>query len=122
MLARARSPTRTCALDVASGNVITTLTDQHRAVEFRSFLNLVNRNVPAHLDVHVIVDNAVDDNVDGVLLVTTPRGRARRTWGASSNAARLTEPRDQRGDRSAHAARSASISMPNDKNAMARRS
>jgi transposase len=46
------------ALDVASGNVMTKMTDQHRAVEFRAFLNLINRNVPADLDVHVIVDNA----------------------------------------------------------------
>ena len=46
------------ALDVASGNVITKMTDQHRAVEFRAFLNLINRSVPADLNVHVIVDNA----------------------------------------------------------------
>jgi transposase len=46
------------ALDVASGNVISDLTAQHRAVEFRSFLNLINRTVPADLDVHVIVDNS----------------------------------------------------------------
>jgi len=46
------------ALDVASGNVITDLTQRHRAVEFRSFLNLINRTVPADLDVHVIVDNS----------------------------------------------------------------
>jgi hypothetical protein len=46
------------ALDVASGKVITDLTVQHRAIEFRKFLNLINRNVPADLDVHVIVDNS----------------------------------------------------------------
>jgi transposase len=46
------------ALDVASGNVIADLTAQHRAIEFRKFLNLINRSVPAHLDVHVIVDNS----------------------------------------------------------------
>jgi transposase len=46
------------ALDVASGKVITDLTAKHRAIEFRKFLNLVNRNVPADLDVHVIVDNS----------------------------------------------------------------
>ncbi len=46
------------ALDVASGNVISDLTAQHRAVEFRKFLNLINRTVPADLDVHVIVDNS----------------------------------------------------------------
>ena len=46
------------ALDVASGNVIADLTAQHRAVEFRRFLNLINRSVPTELDVHVIVDNS----------------------------------------------------------------
>ena len=46
------------ALDVASGKVIADLTTQHRAVEFRKFLNLINRSVPAELDVHVIVDNS----------------------------------------------------------------
>jgi transposase len=46
------------ALDVASGQVITQMTDQHRAVEFRKFLNLINHSVPDELAVHVICDNA----------------------------------------------------------------
>jgi transposase len=46
------------ALDVASGLVISDLTARHRSEEFRRFLNLVNRSVPAELDVHVIVDNS----------------------------------------------------------------
>jgi transposase len=46
------------ALDVASGWVISDLTERHRSEEFRRFLNLVNRNVPAELAVHVIVDNS----------------------------------------------------------------
>jgi transposase len=46
------------ALDVASGTVIADMTDRHRAVEFRRFLNLINRSVPAHLDVHLVVDNS----------------------------------------------------------------
>jgi transposase len=45
------------ALDVASGSVIAELTPRHRAEEFRRFLNLIDANVPDHLDVHVIVDN-----------------------------------------------------------------
>ncbi len=45
------------ALDVASGNVIADLTPRHRAEEFRRFLNLIDKSVPAHLDVHVILDN-----------------------------------------------------------------
>jgi transposase len=46
------------ALDVASGQVIADLTERHRAIEFRSFLNLINRSVPPELDVHVVVDNS----------------------------------------------------------------
>ena len=46
------------ALDVASGKVITQMTDQHRAIEFRAFLNLIDKSVPDDLAVHVICDNA----------------------------------------------------------------
>ena len=45
------------ALDVASGHVIADMTERHRAEEFRQFLNLINRSVPEHLDVHLVVDN-----------------------------------------------------------------
>jgi transposase len=45
------------ALDVASGHVIADMADRHRAEEFRRFLNLINRSVPQHLDVHLVVDN-----------------------------------------------------------------
>ncbi len=38
--------------------MISDLTERHRAEEFRRFLNLVDRSVPAELDVHVIVDNS----------------------------------------------------------------
>ena len=45
------------ALDVASGNVIADMTPRHRAEEFRRFLNLIDKSVPADLDVHVVLDN-----------------------------------------------------------------
>lgn len=45
------------ALDVASGQVITDMTPRHRAEEFRRFLNLIDKTVPEHLDVHVVLDN-----------------------------------------------------------------
>src|SRR6478735_8334380 len=45
------------ALNMASGLVISDLTDRHRAQEFIRFLNLINRNVPDDLDVHLIIDN-----------------------------------------------------------------
>ena len=45
------------ALDAATGNVITDLTDRHRATEFRKFLNKIDAEVPNHLDVHIVLDN-----------------------------------------------------------------
>jgi transposase len=45
------------ALDVATGQVIADMTERHRAVEFRHFLNLINRSVPEELDVHLVIDN-----------------------------------------------------------------
>jgi len=45
------------ALDVKSGDVIGQCQSRHRAREFRRFLNIIDANVPADLDVHVILDN-----------------------------------------------------------------
>lgn len=46
------------ALDLASGKVMADMTPRHRAEEFRKFLNLVEHPVPAHLDIHVVLDNS----------------------------------------------------------------
>jgi transposase len=46
------------ALDLASGQVLEQMTPRHRAEEFRRFLNLIDKNVPADLDVHVVLDNS----------------------------------------------------------------
>jgi transposase len=46
------------ALDVRAGTVIGRCMPRHRAPEFRRFLDEVERNVPAGLDVHVVMDNA----------------------------------------------------------------
>ena len=63
------------ALNVASGQVITDLAPRHRAVEFIKFLNLINRSVPEHLDVHVVVDNSSTHKTPAVRrwLVRHPR-------------------------------------------------
>ena len=45
------------ALDVASGHVIANMTARHRTAEFQRFLNLIDKSVPEHLDVHVVLDN-----------------------------------------------------------------
>ena len=41
-----------------AGSVIGKCMPRHRAQEFRKFLHEVERNVPAGLDVHVVMDNA----------------------------------------------------------------
>jgi transposase len=45
------------ALDVKAGTVIGKCMIRHRAQEFRKFLDEIERNVPAGLEVHVIMDN-----------------------------------------------------------------
>ena len=46
------------ALDAASGKVISSMTARHRAIEFRKFLDLIDREVPDGLEVHVVLDNS----------------------------------------------------------------
>ena len=63
------------ALDVASGNVIHSLTARHRAAEFIRFLKLIDTTVPAHLDIHVVLDNVSTHKTPAVQrwLVRHPR-------------------------------------------------
>ncbi len=44
-------------LDLKTSGVIGQLRHRHRSVGFRRFLDLIENQVPAGLDVHVIVDN-----------------------------------------------------------------
>ena len=46
------------ALDVKIGTIIGKCMPRHRAADFRRFLDMVEKNVPADLDVHVVMDNA----------------------------------------------------------------
>lgn len=45
------------ALDIANGTVLTQCKPRHRHQEFLSFLRLIDSQVPAHLDVHLVCDN-----------------------------------------------------------------
>jgi len=45
------------ALDVASGKVLTQCKPRHRHQEFLQFLRYIDANVPAELDIHIVVDN-----------------------------------------------------------------
>jgi transposase len=45
------------ALDLKTGHVIGQLHRRHRSQEFRRFLDTLDANVPAKLDVHIVLDN-----------------------------------------------------------------
>lgn len=45
------------ALDIATGAVIGKCYGRHRAREFRKFLDEIEANVPADLDIHIVMDN-----------------------------------------------------------------
>jgi len=57
--------------------VITEMTPRHRAEEFRRFLNRIDASVPAHLDVHVVLDNSSTHKTPSIQrwLVHHPRFR-----------------------------------------------
>jgi transposase len=46
------------ALNLATGQVLAQTRRQHRAVEFRQFLDAIDAAVPDGLDVHVVLDNS----------------------------------------------------------------
>src|SRR3954454_3439085 len=55
---RAGTSSLYAALDITTGKVIGALHSRHRAVEFKKFLQAIDREVPADLDVHVVLDNS----------------------------------------------------------------
>lgn len=63
------------AFDVATGNVIGRVTTKHRAREFVAFLRQIDAETPAHLDLHLIIDNSSTHKTPAVqsLLGAHPR-------------------------------------------------
>lgn len=55
--ARHGTTTLFAALDAKTGELIGQTQSRHRSVEFRKFLDIIEQNVPADLDVHLILDN-----------------------------------------------------------------
>jgi len=45
------------AFNTADGTVISSVHRRHRTIEFKKFLTKLDAEIPAHLDVHLIVDN-----------------------------------------------------------------
>ena len=54
------------ALDVKTGNILSKIQPRHRAAEFKKFLELIDREVPQDLDVHLIVDNYSTHNTAAI--------------------------------------------------------
>ncbi|MBT2382197.1 IS630 family transposase [Streptomyces sp. ISL-11] len=63
---RAGTTTLFAALDTATGKVIGSLHRRHRALEFKKFLAKLDKEVPAGLEVHLILDNYVTHKVPAV--------------------------------------------------------
>ena len=63
------------ALDLTTGKVIGALHTRHRATEFLAFLRTIDTEVPADLDVHLVLDNASTHKTPAVKrwLINHPR-------------------------------------------------
>ena len=61
--------------DVSSGHVLGQLHRRHRSREFRRFLDTIARNVPAELEVHLILDNYGTHKTQGIRRWLTKRPR-----------------------------------------------
>jgi putative transposase len=63
------------ALDVANGTVLTECKPRHRHQEFLQFLRHIEANVPADLDIHLVIDNYATHKHDKVRLWLAQRPR-----------------------------------------------
>ena len=54
------------ALDVATGQIISATKPKHRTQEFLNFLRQIEREVPADLDVHLVLDNYATHKTEAV--------------------------------------------------------
>src|SRR4051795_2518811 len=63
------------ALELTTGKVIGRLHSRHRAIEFKQFLQTLDREVPGHLDVHLVLDNSSIHKTPAIQrwLLTHPR-------------------------------------------------
>jgi transposase len=55
---RAGTSSLYAALDITTGKVIGSLHARHRAIEFKKFLQTLDREVPTELEVHLVLDNS----------------------------------------------------------------
>ncbi len=74
------------ALDVATGKIISQTKRRHRAAEFKAFLQEIDLQVPAELDVHLVLDNSSTHKTPAIhtWLLRHPRFHLRFTPTSSS--------------------------------------
>ncbi len=74
------------ALDITTGKVIGALHSRHRAIEFKKFLQTIDRAVPHNLDVHLVLDNSSTHKTAAIQtwLAAHPRFRLHFTPTSSS--------------------------------------
>jgi transposase len=72
---RAGTSSLYAALDITTGKVIGRTRSRHRAIEFKQFLQTLDREVPADLDVHLVLDNSSTHKTPAIQrwLVAHPR-------------------------------------------------
>jgi len=72
---RAGTSSLYAALDITTGTVIGALHQRHRAIEFKKFLQTIDREVPDDLDVHIVLDNSSTHKTPAIQrwLVAHPR-------------------------------------------------
>lgn len=63
------------ALDIANGKVLAQCKRRHRHQEFLQFLRYIDANVPADLDIHLVIDNYATHKHDKVRLWLAQRPR-----------------------------------------------
>jgi hypothetical protein len=65
------------ALDITTGKVIGSLHSRHRAIEFKKFLQRLDREVPADLEVHLVLDRDLEREAPTLRLGQDRRGDPR---------------------------------------------
>jgi putative transposase len=68
------------ALNAKTGDLIGQTQRRHRSVKFRNFLDTIENNVPAELDVHLILDNYGTHKTQLIRDCFTPHRLAGSTW------------------------------------------
>ncbi len=77
------------ALELTTGQAIGRLHSRHRAIEFKKFLQTIDREVPAHLDVHLVLDNSSTHKTPAI------RRWLAATWNDDPRPFVWTKPADQ---------------------------